>query len=74
MLTGTVATRLSSIPAVDFDRAGELMELAMEGVLADLERAVELAGRRQTQRGTGSVGTCRDRVARGRRQRCDSVQ
>jgi hypothetical protein len=46
MLSGTVAVRLSSIPADDFVRAAELMELAMEGVLADLERAAELASRR----------------------------
>jgi hypothetical protein len=64
MLMGTVAVRLSSIPAADFVRAAELMELAVDGVLAELERAAELARQRESQHGARSVGTCRDRVAR----------
>jgi hypothetical protein len=64
MLTGTVAVRLSSIPAADFVRATELMQLAVDGVLADLERAAELAKQRERQHGARSVGTRRGRTAR----------
>jgi hypothetical protein len=64
MLMGTVAVRLSSIPEADFVRATELMELAVNGVLADLERAAELARQRERRHGARSVRSRRDRAAR----------
>jgi hypothetical protein len=47
MLTGTVAVRLSSASEADLRRAAELMELALAAALADLHRALELAGERE---------------------------
>jgi hypothetical protein len=47
MLAGTVGVRLRRVPAADFDRAAELMEMTMEAVLADLRMAAEVAGRRK---------------------------
>jgi len=54
MAIGSVGTRLRRVPAEDFARAAELMELAVEAVLADLRTAVEVAGRRE--RGYRVVG------------------
>jgi hypothetical protein len=49
VLIATVATRLSSLPAEDFDRATELMTSTVDAVLADLRRAEEHARRRARQ-------------------------
>jgi hypothetical protein len=46
VLAGAVATRLTRVPQADFVRAAELMELAMDAVLAELRLAEQLARRR----------------------------
>ncbi len=47
MACGSVQTRLRRIPGEEFARATELMELAIDAVLADLRCAIEVAGRRE---------------------------
>jgi hypothetical protein len=48
-LTGTVGVHLRGVAPPDFQRATELMELTMGAVLTDLQRAVELADRRDNR-------------------------
>lgn len=47
ILIGSIATRLSTIPADDFVRATELMESAVDAVLADLRQAEAQIARRR---------------------------
>jgi hypothetical protein len=47
MLIGTISLKFASIPASEIDRAAELMALALQAVMTDLERALELSRRRQ---------------------------
>ena len=58
MLLGTVAVRLSSVPAADFARATEVIEQTLEGVFVDLDRALRRQKRRRAPR--------RRRAAHGR--------
>jgi hypothetical protein len=46
MAAGSVAVRLRHVPPAEFEQATELMELALDGILADLAAAAELARRR----------------------------
>ncbi len=48
MASGSVATRLRRVPPTDFDRASELMQMAVDAVLDDLRTAVEIAARRKS--------------------------
>jgi hypothetical protein len=50
VLSEAVGTRLARVPEADFMRAAELMELAMDAVLAELRLAEELARRREKHR------------------------
>lgn len=54
MVAGTVGVHLRGIPAADFQRATQLMEMTMEAVLADLRMAAEVAGRRESRHGAAS--------------------
>jgi hypothetical protein len=47
MAVGSAELRLRHVPAVDLDRAVELMEMAMDALFADLRAAAEIAARRQ---------------------------
>jgi hypothetical protein len=46
VLAEAIATRLTRVPQADFMRAAELMERAMDAVLAELRLAEEVARRR----------------------------
>jgi hypothetical protein len=59
MVMGTVAVRFASIPEPQVVRATELMDLAIEGVLADLEQAAELARRRERGHRRAQRSPCR---------------
>jgi hypothetical protein len=50
MLVGTVWLRFESIPAPEVDRSAELIALALQAAMADLERALELSKRRHAIR------------------------
>ena len=47
MAAGSVGVHLHAVPPADFQRATELMEMAVEAILSDLTTAAEIAGRRE---------------------------
>lgn len=46
-LAGTIARRFASMPAADVVRAAELIDVAMESVMIDLQRAMKGSRRRE---------------------------
>jgi hypothetical protein len=53
---GTVAVQLAAVPAADFARATELMRQALDGVLADLDRALRIGYVNERQRASSPTG------------------